>query len=67
MTSWRRPRSHSAARPKASGFGEDGYPSLNEKVAALLHSIVTNDALVDGNKRLGLVAVLLFYGMTATT
>lgn len=51
------------ARPKASIFGEDGYPSLNGKAAALLHSVVANHALVDGNKRLGLVAVLLFYGM----
>ncbi|MGH3505567.1 MAG: type II toxin-antitoxin system death-on-curing family toxin [Nocardioidaceae bacterium] len=51
------------ARPKASVFGEDAYPVLNGKAAALLHSLVTNHALVDGNKRLGLVAVLLFYGM----
>jgi len=51
------------ARPKASVFGEDAYPGLDGKAAALLHSLVTNHALVDGNKRLGLVAVLLFYGM----
>lgn len=51
------------ARPKASVFGEDAYPRLHGKAAALLHSLVTNDALVDGNERLGLVAVLLFLGM----
>ncbi|QBI52530.1 type II toxin-antitoxin system death-on-curing family toxin [Streptomonospora litoralis] len=51
------------ARPRASVFGEDAYPGLNVKAAALLHSLVTNHGLVDGNKRLGLVAVLLFYGM----
>lgn len=51
------------ARPKASVFGEDAYKGLHAKAAALLHSLVTNHALVDGNKRLGLVAVLLFYGM----
>lgn len=51
------------ARPKASVFGADAYLSLHQKAAALLHSLVTNHALVDGNKRLGLVAVLLFYGM----
>ena len=51
------------ARPKASVFGDDAYADLNSKAAALLHSLVTNHALVDGNKRLGLVAVLLFYGM----
>ncbi len=54
------------ARPKASIFGEDAYPGLNGKAAALLHSLVTNHALVDGNKRLGLVAVLLFYGMNGS-
>lgn len=51
------------ARPKATIFGEDAYAGLDGKAAALLHSLVTNHALVDGNKRLGLVAVLLFYGM----
>ncbi len=51
------------ARPKASVFGEDAYAGLNAKAAALLHSLVTNHALVDGAERLGLVAVLLFYGM----
>ena len=29
----------------------------------LLHSIVRNHALVDGNKRLGLAAVIAFYGL----
>src|SRR5256885_402430 len=51
------------ARPKASVFGEDAYPGLTGKAAAVLHSLVTNRALVDGNKRLGLVAVLLFFGV----
>jgi death-on-curing protein len=51
------------ARPRATAFGEDAYPSLALKAAALIHSIVTNHALVDGNKRLGLVALRLFLGM----
>jgi death-on-curing protein len=51
------------ARPRASVFGEDAYPTLAMKAAALAHSIVTNHALVDGNKRLGLVALRLFVGM----
>ena len=42
-----------AARPQTSAFGEDAYPDLWTKAAALLHSIVKNHALVDGNKRLG--------------
>ena len=52
-----------AARPRASAFGADAYPTLHDKAAALLHSIVRNRALVDGNKRLGLAAVIAFYGL----
>lgn len=52
-----------AARPGASAFGEDAYPSLHAKAAALLHSIARNHALVDGNKRLSLAAVIAFYGV----
>ncbi len=48
------------ARPQSSAFGEDAYPSLKLKAAALLHSIVTNHALVDGNKRLGWLATTVF-------
>ncbi|MHB8959297.1 MAG: type II toxin-antitoxin system death-on-curing family toxin [Candidatus Limnocylindrales bacterium] len=51
----------SAARPQASAFGEDAYPDLDQKAAALLHAIVTGHPLVDGNKRLGWVAARLFY------
>jgi death-on-curing protein len=49
-----------AARPSASAFGESAYPDLWSKAAALLHSIVSNHALVDGNKRLGWVACAVF-------
>lgn len=52
-----------AARLRATAFGEDAYPSVHDKAAALLHSIVRNHALVDGNKRLGLAAVITFYGV----
>ncbi|HET6911206.1 MAG TPA: type II toxin-antitoxin system death-on-curing family toxin [Mycobacteriales bacterium] len=52
-----------AARPRASAFGADAYPTLHEKTAALMHSIVGNHALVDGNKRLGLAATIAFYGV----
>ncbi|MGH3624007.1 MAG: Fic family protein [Sciscionella sp.] len=34
-------------------FGQDAYPTLHGKAAALLHSLVSNHALVDGNKRVG--------------
>jgi death-on-curing protein len=39
------------ARPAATIFGEDAYPDLTIKVAALLESAVRNHVLVDGNKR----------------
>jgi len=49
-----------AARPRASLFGEDAYPTLALKGAALLHSLGRNHALVDGNKRIGWLACLVF-------
>lgn len=52
--------SSAAARP-GSGFGDfEAYPSLDEKAAALLHSLVRNHALIDGNKRLGWTAAVVF-------
>ena len=51
------------ARPRASDFGEEAYPTLHEKAAALLHSLVPSHALVDGNKGLGLASVIAFCGM----
>ncbi|WP_372735877.1 type II toxin-antitoxin system death-on-curing family toxin [Nocardioides sp.] len=49
-----------AARPRTSLFGDDAYPTIELKAAALLHSICMNDALVDGNKRLALLACVTF-------
>lgn len=49
-----------AARPRASAFGHDAYPDVWTKAAALLHSIVKNHPLVDGNKRLGWLACAVF-------
>ena len=51
------------ARPQTTAFGKDAYPNLDAKAAALLHSIARNHALVDGNKRLALAAVIAFYGL----
>jgi death-on-curing protein len=47
-------------RPKASAFGEDAYPTLAEKAAALLHSLARNHPFVDGNKRSATLAMLTF-------
>jgi death-on-curing protein len=49
-----------AARPRTSLFGEDAYPSLELKAAALLHSLCKNHALLDGNKRLAWAATVAF-------
>jgi len=49
-----------AARPRTSAFGQDAYPTLELKAAALLQSICMNHALVDGNKRLALLATATF-------
>ena len=49
-----------AARPRASVFGQDAYPDLHLKAAALMQSLARNDALVDGNKRLAWTACRTF-------
>ena len=49
-----------AARPQASAFGEDAYPDVWTKAGALLHSIVNNHPLIDGNKQLGWLAASVF-------
>lgn len=51
------------ARPRSSAFGEDAYPSIEGKAAALLHSICRNHALVDGDKRLAWHAAAVFLDM----
>ncbi|HEU0242168.1 MAG TPA: type II toxin-antitoxin system death-on-curing family toxin [Micromonosporaceae bacterium] len=51
------------ARPRATAFGREAYPTLHEKAAGLLHSLARNHALVDGNKRLALGGLIAFYGV----
>jgi death on curing protein len=52
-----------AHRPTSTVFGSDAYPSIHEKAAVLLESLVRNHPLVDGNKRLGWLATYVFYGL----
>jgi death-on-curing protein len=47
-------------RPQTVAFGEDAYPDLWTKAAALMHSMVMGHPLLDGNKRLGWVAAVIF-------
>ncbi len=51
------------ARPQASVFGEDAYPTIFEKAAALLESLARNHALADGNKRCAWMGTVLFLGL----
>lgn len=48
------------ARPQTTLGQHDAYPSITEKAAALLQSLVINHALVDGNKRLGWLVTAVF-------
>ena len=52
-----------AHRPRATAFGQEAYPTIHQKAAALLDAIVRNHALVDGNKRLGWAAAVVFYDL----
>ena len=45
------------AQPMMTFGGQDLYPSLVDKAAALGHSLIANHPFVDGNKRIGHVAV----------
>ncbi len=49
------------ARPAATLFGRDAYPDAFSKGAALLHSMLRNHALLDGNKRTGWIVCALFF------
>lgn len=50
-------------RPRATVFGADAYPEVDQKAAVLLESLVRNHALIDGNKRIGWLATVVFYGL----
>lgn len=52
-----------AARPAMTFGGEDLYPDIAAKAAALMHSLVMNHPFVDGNKRVGAHAAPLFLAL----
>lgn len=52
--------SAAVARPQATFDGQDLYPDLATKAAALMDSLVRNHPFVDGNKRVGITAAGLF-------
>lgn len=47
-------------RPQQSVGGQDAYPSVHLKAAALMYSLARNHPFVDGNKRTAAVATLTF-------
>lgn len=47
-----------AVRPTMNVFGRDIYPDVVTRAAVVMHSIVAHHPLVDGNKRLGWVALV---------
>ncbi|MEV0034250.1 Fic family protein [Nocardia sp. NPDC050793] len=51
------------ARPQSSVFGQDAYPDVWQKAAALMESIARNHGLIDGNKRLAWYATWVFLHM----
>ena len=55
------------AQPRARFGGEDLYPSLAEKAAALAFSLVKNHPFFDGNKRTGYGAMLMFLSRNGHT
>lgn len=51
------------ARPQMTFGGEDLYPDVEAKAAALMHSLVMNHPFLDGNKRAGAVAAEFFLNL----
>lgn len=52
-----------AHRPTTTLYGQPAYPDLWTQAAVLLESIVRNHPLIDGNKRLGWLALVVFLGL----
>ena len=48
------------ARPAGTFGGEDLYPDIADKAAALMHSLALNHPFVDGNKRVAAFAAIVF-------
>ena len=54
-------------RPQTTLYGQEAYPGIPEKAAVLLESLTRNHALVDGNKRLGWLAIVVFFDLNRLT
>ncbi|MBI2028992.1 type II toxin-antitoxin system death-on-curing family toxin [Candidatus Gottesmanbacteria bacterium] len=47
-------------RPQSTFGGKELYPTLFDKAAALVHSLLLNHPFVEGNKRTAIVAMVIF-------
>src|ERR1039458_10836286 len=52
------------ARHAVREYVENPYQTVEEKAAALLHSLVRNHKLIDGNRRMALAATIALLGST---
>ncbi|MFJ2560786.1 MULTISPECIES: type II toxin-antitoxin system death-on-curing family toxin [unclassified Streptomyces] len=50
-------------RPSAAMFGQEAYPDVIEKAAALLRSLAINRPLFDGNKRTAWLSCVTFLAL----
>ncbi len=50
-------------RPQATFEGKDLHPTMYQKAAALSDSMINNHPFVDGNKRTGIGAAVLFLSL----
>jgi len=51
------------ARPQSSFGGDDLYPNVFNKAAALFHSLMFNHAFIDGNKRTTIASTARFLSL----
>lgn len=42
---------------------KDLYPSINEKIAVIAHSLISNHGFIDGNKRIGVSVMVILLKM----
>lgn len=49
--------------PRATVFGVDAFPEIDQKAAVPLESPVRNRALIAGNTHIGWLSTVVFYGL----
>lgn len=54
-------------RPQTMFNGNDLYPTLFDKAGTLIHSLIINRPFVDGNKRTGIVCMIIFLAINDIT